>query len=60
MEYFKVQSEASAKMKAKYVYLRGLENLYVTRNSGQARTYFEEALKIREQNLKWVVKCLCM
>ena len=59
LEIFKVQSEATLKLRAEYLYLRGLENLYVSRKYEQARNLFEEAMKMREDKLSWVVRCIC-
>jgi len=37
VELFKINQEASIKMKAKFAYLRGLEGLYVSKNYEQAK-----------------------
>jgi glutamine synthetase adenylyltransferase len=51
LEIFKVQSEAALKLRAEYLYLRGIENLFVSRKYEQARNLFEEAMKMREDKL---------
>jgi hypothetical protein len=51
LEIFKVQSEATLKLRAEYLQLRGIENLFVSRNYEQARNLFEEAMKMREDKL---------
>jgi hypothetical protein len=54
----KINSEASLRLEANYLFVRGLEQLMVTKNLDMARSLFEEAMKCRPDNIQWHSKCL--